>query len=94
MRPLTVINGIVLGTCLSIAVSLAAVVLMFLVLDDEYPRLGYEFRALITSMAIFLAMTAIAAVSFYGLLKNHPARHVAQIALWAGVLATTYYYWP
>ncbi len=94
MRPLTVINGIILGTCLSIAVSLAAVVLMFLILDDEYPRLGYEFRALIASLAIFIAMTAISAVSFYWLLVRHHWRFAAQGGLWAGIAMTVYYFLP
>src|SRR5690606_27629872 len=39
MRPLTVITGIVLGSCVSISVSLGAVLFIFLVLGDEYPRL-------------------------------------------------------
>ena len=94
MRPLTVVNGIILGSCLSIAVSLGAVVLMFLVLDDEYPRLDHEFRVLITSMVIFLAMTAISAASFYGMLRKHPARVPAQLVMWLGIAATSYYYWP
>lgn len=94
MRPLTVINGIILGTCLSIAVSLAAVVLMFLILDDKYPRLGYEFRALIASLAIFIAMTAISAVSFYWLLVRHDWRFAAQGGLWAAIGMTVYYFLP
>lgn len=94
MKPLTVITGIVLGTCLSIALSLAAVMLIFLVLGDEHPRINYEFPALIGSSAIFLGMTAVAAVSFYSLLIGHPGRLIAQIALWLGVAATVYYYWP
>lgn len=94
MRPLTVVTGIVLGTCLSIAVSLAAVLLMFLVLGDDYPRLSYEFRALVTSLMIFTAMTAISSVSFYWLLVNHRWRLLAQGGLWAGVLTTGAYFWP
>lgn len=94
MKPSTVITGIVLGTCLSIAVSLAAVMLMFVVLGDDYPRVNYEFDALTTSLVVFVAMTAISAVSFYGLLIRHPARAVAQVAMWAGVAATAWFYWP
>ncbi|MDZ7643808.1 MAG: hypothetical protein U5K76_06020 [Woeseiaceae bacterium] len=94
MRPLTVITGIVLGSCLSIAVSLAAVLLIFLILGDEYPRLQYEFRGLLASFAIFLTMTAIAALSFYRVLTNDPRRHRAQAAMWAALAAIGYYYWP
>ena len=94
MRPLTVITGIVLGTCLSIAVSLAAVLLMFFVLGDDYPRLNYELPALLQSLVIFTVMTAISALSFYGLLKNHRWRLLAQGGLWAGILSTGLYFWP
>ena len=35
-----------LGSCLSISLSLAAVMVIFLVLGDEYPRVTHEFRGL------------------------------------------------
>lgn len=94
MKPLTVVTGIVLGTCFSIAVSLAAVLLMFLILRDEYPRLAHEFQSLIVSLAIFTAMTAISAVSFYWMLTRHRYRFAGQAALWVGVFVTGYSLWP
>lgn len=94
MRPLTVLTGFVLGSCVSIAVSLAAVLVMFLFLGDDYPRLQYEFRGLVASFLIFLGMTAISALSFYLMVKGHRYRHPAQAALWLGVLGVGYFYWP
>ena len=94
MKPLTVVTGIVLGTCLSIAVSLAAVLLIFVILGDEYPRLEYEFGALVTSLAIFTAMTAISAVSFYWMLTGHRQRYAAQVVMWLGVVAAGFAMWP
>lgn len=94
MRPLTVINGIVLGSCLSISVSLGLVLIVFLVISDDYPRLEAEFRPLSASLAVFLSMTAISAASFYSLLINHRLRWVAQALLWVGLAATGWYYWP
>ena len=94
MRPLTVITGIVLGSCLSITVSLGAVLLMFLLLGDKYPRLSAEFGGLLGSLLVFLLMTGISAVSFYALLKGHPWRFWAQALMWAGLAVTGYYYWP
>ena len=94
MRPLTAINGILLGSCVAITISLAAVLVVFLVLGDEYPRLQSEFDALVSSVLIFLVMTAISATSFYTLIINHKARYIAQAALWGGLLATTLYYLP
>ena len=94
MRPLTVITGIVLGSCVSIMVSLAAVMLMFLMLDDRYPRLGHEIGGLAISLGLFTAMTAISALSFLSLVYNHRHRWPAQVILWCGLLATGAYYWP
>jgi hypothetical protein len=94
MRPLTVITGIVLGSCLSISVSLGAVLFIFLVLGDDYPRLDSEFSALINSLLIFCAMTVISGLSFYSLVIRHRWSGTAQILMWLGVAATGTYYWP
>lgn len=94
MRPLTMITGILLGSCLAISVSLALVLIVFLVLGDDYPRLQHEFRPLLISMIIFLGMTIVSAGSFYSLLTHHRARHAAQALMWLGFAGTTWYYWP
>ena len=93
MRPLTVITGILLGSSLAITVSLAAVLLVFLILGDDYPRLQHEFSPLLSSVLIFLGMTIISATSFYALLINHPARWWGQALMWAGVAAVSVYFW-
>jgi hypothetical protein len=94
MRPVTAVTLIVLGSCFAIMVSLAAVIIVVLVLGDEYPRLQHEFDPLLRSLAIFVGMTIIATASFFALLKNHNARYWAQAAMWAGLLLTGWYYWP
>lgn len=94
MRPLTVITGILLGSCLAITVSLAAVLVVFLILGDDYPRVQYEFDSLVSSVSIFFTMTVISAGSFYALLINHWWRFWGQGLMWAGVAATTWYYLP
>ena len=94
MRPLTMITGILLGTCVSISVSLMLVLVVFLVLGDDYPRLQHEFRPLVVSMTIFLGMTMISAASFYSLLIGHRWRYLAQALMWLGVAGTTWYYLP
>jgi len=94
VRPLTVITGILLGSSVSITLSLAAVMLIFLILGDEYPRLAYEFSDLIKSTLIFVILTIISAASFYSLLKEWQSRWWLQIALWAALFATGFYYWP
>ena len=92
MRPLAVINGVVLGSCVSIAVSLAAVMFVYLLVGDESPRVQAEFRPLLASMLIFLGMTAISGASFYTQLTKRKTRTGLQIAMWAGLLATAWYY--
>jgi hypothetical protein len=88
------ITGILLGSCLAITVSLAAVLFVFLVLGDDYPRVQHEFKPLLSSMSVFLGMTIISAVSFYALLINHAGRWWSQALLWSGLVATVWYYLP
>ncbi|MGI9220764.1 MAG: hypothetical protein ACR2QS_06990 [Woeseiaceae bacterium] len=94
MRPLAVITGIIAGSCLSIAVSLAAVLFVYLVLGDDYPRVRHEFGPLVASLCIFLVMTAISAASFYTLLIKHRLMPYLQLAMWMGLAGTTFYYMP
>jgi TctA family transporter len=94
MRPLTAVTLIILGSCFAIAFSLAAVLIVVLILGDEYPRLQSEFDALLESLLVFLGMTTISAASFYSLVKKHRMRFWAQGAMWLGLLATGWFYWP
>ena len=94
MRPLTVINGILLGSALSIAVSLALVQIVFLAIGDDSPRVREESSLLPEHIFIFFGMTIISAVSFYTLVKTHPFRYAAQSVMWLGLAALVWYYWP
>ena len=94
MRPLMVINGIMLGSSFSIAVSLALVLIVFLVIGEDYPRVRQETEPLIVSMFIFIGMTIISAASFYTLAKNPPLKRPAQGLMWLGLCATAWFYWP
>ena len=94
MGPLTVITGILLGTSFSIAFSLAAVLIIFGILSDEYPRLDHEFAALATSLALFTLMTIISAMSFYAVIKSRRMQWVLQGLMWGCLAALGAYYWP
>ena len=94
MRPLSVVTLIILGSSFAITFSLAAVILVVLILGDEYPRLQNEFEPLLSSLMLFLVMTAIAAASFYSLLKVHALRYWLQVAMWLGLFVVGLYYWP
>jgi hypothetical protein len=94
MRPLSVVTLIILGSSFAITFSLAAVLLVVLILGDDYPRLQREFDPLVESLALFLGMTALAAASFYTLIKNHAARYWLNVLMWGGLFGVGYYYWP
>jgi len=94
LRPLTVITGFLLGSSLSITVSLLLVLVVFVVIGDDYPRLQREFGPLVSSLSIFLGMTIVTAGSFYSLLIRHRFRYWLQGLMWAGFVATGWYYWP
>ena len=94
MRPLTVMTGFVLGSSASIATSLALVLIVFAILGDDYPRVQLEFRPLTVSMLIFTALTAIAAASFYTLLRNRRGRWPLQVLMWVAVGLTGLWFWP
>jgi len=94
MRPLSAVTLIILGSCFAITFSLTAVIIVVLVLGDEYPRLQHEFDPLLKSLLLFFGMTAVAAASFYTLAKNHAARYWLQAAMWLGLLGVGLYYWP
>jgi hypothetical protein len=78
MRPITVLNGILLGTTGSIAISLAVVVFIFLVLEGETPRLGEEIGMLGRVTILFVLAAGSTAGSFYGHLTDAPWRWWAQ----------------
>lgn len=94
MRPLSVVTLIILGSSFAITFSLAAVILVVLILGDEYPRLQSEFEPLVRSALIFLGMTAISAASFYTMAKTHALRYWLQAAMWLSLLGIGYYFWP
>lgn len=86
MRPLTVLNAIVLGSSVAITFGLVATLVIFLVLSGETPRFREELPLLAVYAAIFVGLTALAAVSFIGQARNAPWRRWAQLAMW-GALA-------
>lgn len=94
MRPLSVVTLIVLGSSFAITFSLAAVLLVVLILGSDHPRLASEFDPLLRSLVIFLGMTSVAAASFYSMVREFAARYWMQAAMWLCLFGVGYYYWP
>lgn len=86
--------GLLLGSSVAITFSLSVVAFVFWLLQERYPRLEAELQPLLVNLAIFLVLTVVAAVSFYGEAKRAPWRYVSSVALALMVLAVGRYYWP
>ncbi len=85
MRPLTVLTAIVLGSSVATTFGLGATLIVFLVLSGETPRFREELPLLAVYVAIFVALTTIAAVSFIGQVRQASWRHWAVGAMWGAI---------
>jgi len=94
MRPSVVLLGFVLGTAVSVMFSLVGVAVIFLVLGPKYPRIEAEADSLLVSLAFFGALTVLAALSFYGVLKQRRWRAAAIAPLIVNLVLIGWYYWP
>jgi hypothetical protein len=94
MRPLTVVNAIILGSAAAITFGLTAVLVIYLILRGEHPELASEFGPLVRSSVQFAVLTIVSAVSFVAMFKTLRWRWIAQTAMWFTVLAIGLLYWP
>jgi hypothetical protein len=93
VRPLTVLTGIVLGSSAATTFGLGATLVVFLVLAGETPRFREELPTLAGYVAIFVALTALAGVSFIGLARQRPWWPWAQAAMWGALAGLALLYW-
>jgi hypothetical protein len=93
VRPLTVLTGIVLGSCVATTFGLGATLVVFMFLSGEHPQFQSELPMLALYVAIFVGLTAIAGISFVGLARQRPWRRWAQAALWAALSGLAALYW-
>jgi len=94
MQPFTVVLGVILGSLFSIAFSLSVVLLVFWILRNDHPRFDAEMPELFRATLIFAGLALLAGFGFLGTLKERTWRYAFLAALWAGLLATGWYYWP
>ena len=93
MRPLTVLTGIVLGSSAATTFGLGATLIVFLVLSGETPQFRKELPLLSLYLAIFVGLTAVAAASFIGQVRERPWRRWAQLAMWGTLAGLAALYW-
>jgi len=94
MRPSVMLTGFLLGSSGAICFGLLGVAVVFFVLGPEHPELKAEVGPLLGHLGRFSALTAIAAVSFYGLLRQRPWRRFSVAALVLVLAALVLVYAP
>lgn len=93
MRPLAVLNGIVLGSCF--AISLGLFVVLFLYgLNADYDYIRKDIPALIGHAAWFTVAALVSAISFWSVVRERWWVWYAQAALVAALGLLVYRYWP
>ena len=95
MRPITVINLIILGSSFAITICLVVVwgILMLTAMDPALAeRVGPELKVLPKHIALFIPLTVICAVSFLSMQKEKPSRWFWQVSMWAALVALIFYY--
>jgi hypothetical protein len=94
MGPLGFLTGVILGSAVSIAVVLVMILVIFLVVASDHPSLIEEYAPLVRAALLFAGLAAVSGVAFYGLQRHTAWRGFAQFAMWAGLAAIAYAYWP
>jgi hypothetical protein len=93
MQPLTILTGVVLGSAAATTFALGATLVVFLVLAGEYPRFKSELPLLAVYAFTFAALTALAGLSFIGLVRQRPWRGWAQVLMWSALAGVVALYW-
>ena len=94
MRPLTIFLGIVMGSTVSLAVGLLGTWVVILFLPRDAERFAPEHAALLQAIALFTALAASSAFSFYGDLRARSWRLGAHAVCVLLLAMTVWVYWP
>jgi len=95
MRPLAVLIGIVMGSACALCVGLFLTWITLLLLPaDDAAQLDSERAPLLMAIGIFATLTGVAAVSFYGQIRERDWRNAAHGVLLAALAGAIWAYWP
>jgi hypothetical protein len=94
MRPLTILLGIVMGSTVSLSVGLLGTWIVILCLPRDAERFAPEQGALLQAIAMFTALAAASAFSFYGDLRTRVWRLGAHAVSLLLLATTIWLYWP
>ena len=94
MRPLTVVLGIIMGSSVAMAVSLAMTAIVFLLLGDQAARFHNEGGPLLRGLLWSWTAMALSVAAFYGELRLKPWRAWAKTAVFTLLLVVGVVFWP
>lgn len=94
MRPLTVLLGIIMGSSVAMAVSLAMTAIVFLLLGDYAARYRHDGTPLLHGLLWSWSAVAISASAFYGMLRERPWRRWAAGAAFLMLAVVGIVFWP
>src|SRR6186713_558204 len=94
MRPLTVLIGIVMGSAVSLAVGLLLTWIVLLFLPEYREELAQEQGPLAQAIVIFALISAVAAASFYGEIRERQWRLATHLAMVMALSLAIWTYWP
>jgi hypothetical protein len=93
MQPLAILTGVVLGSAAATTFALGATLVVFLVLAGEHPQFKAELPLLAVYALTFAGLTALAGLSFLGLVRQRPWRVWMQLLMWTAVVGVAALYW-
>lgn len=94
MRPMTMLNGVLLGTAVAIAIGTAVTLLIVSLLAAESQRLQGEWRPLLVTTILFTLLSGVCAVALVGHLRERAWRWIAQIGVLCALVAIVAFFWP
>lgn len=97
MRPFTVVLGIIMGSAVALAVSLAMAAVVFVVLwlsGDGRSQVAAETPAMLRGLAWTWSLGAVSVAAFYGEVRGRSWRRAPQWLLPVVLLLLGWQYWP
>jgi hypothetical protein len=94
VSPLAVLTAIIMGSAITIAVGLAMVLVVFLVLSGEQPRLALELRHLFVTFLLFVVLAVVSSAAFWAVIKGRRWWWPAQFLTYLALALIAFYYWP
>jgi hypothetical protein len=89
-----VLIGIIMGSAVSLAAGLLLTWVVLLFMPEHAERFSGEQAPLMKAVALFTALAAVSATSFYAELRLRTWRHAAHLSTLAMLGLAVWAYWP